>query len=214
MCGIAGTINFNKNTTEVIKQALYHRGPDEQDSYNYKNINLIHTRLSIQDISNGHQPFKYGEFVIIFNGEIYNHMDLRQGYLKEFVFNTNSDTETLLYLFIKYKNKMLGMIDGMFAFCILDKKNNKLIMARDRAGKKPLYLYTCNNSLLFASELNAIKAGIENIEIDENEIYSYLRNGFFFKTTTPYKNVSQLINCTIKARGTTAAKRRLVAAPE
>ncbi len=192
MCGIAGTINFNKNTTEVIKQALYHRGPDEQDSYNYKNINLIHTRLSIQDISNGHQPFKYGEFVIIFNGEIYNHMDLRQGYLKEFVFNTNSDTETLLYLFIKYKNKMLGMIDGMFAFCILDKKNNKLIMARDRAGKKPLYLYTCNNSLLFASELNAIKAGIENIEIDENEIYSYLRNGFFFKTTTPYKNVSQL----------------------
>jgi asparagine synthase (glutamine-hydrolysing) len=192
MCGIAGTINFNRNTTGAIKQALYHRGPDEQDNYNYKNINLIHTRLSIQDISNGHQPFKYNDFVIVFNGEIYNHLDLRKEYLKDFIFTTNSDTETLLYLYIKYAKKMFDMLDGMYAFAILNKKTNKLILARDRAGKKPLYLYKDNSSLLFASELNAIKAGVKNLDIDEDKIYAYLRNGFFFKTTTPYKNVVEL----------------------
>ena len=190
MCGIAGTINSNSDTFELIKQSLYHRGPDEQDNYNYKNINLIHTRLSIQDISNGHQPFVYNEFVIVFNGEIYNHLDIRKNYLKDFSFHTNSDTETLLYLYIKYEKKMFDMLDGMFSFAILNKKTNKLILARDRAGKKPLYLYNAKNNLLFASELNAIKAGIPNIDINEDEIYSYLRNGFFFKTTTPYENVS------------------------
>ena len=192
MCGIAGTINFSSANLESIKNSLFHRGPDEQDIYNYKNINLIHTRLSIQDISNGHQPFQYKEFVIVFNGEIYNHLSLRQKYLKDFIFTTNSDTETLLYLFIKYKNKMFDILDGMFAFCILDKNTNKLILARDRAGKKPLYFYKDSDSLLFASELNAIKAGIPNIDINEDEIFSYIRNGFFFKTTTPYKNVSEL----------------------
>ncbi len=191
MCGIAGTINFNSNNIKAIKNSLFHRGPDEQDIYEYKNINLIHTRLSIQDISNGHQPFEYGEFIIVFNGEIYNHLDLRKEYLKDFIFKTNSDTETLLYLYIKYKNEMFDMLDGMFAFSILDKNKNSLILARDRVGKKPLYIYIDDNSLMFASELNAIKAGVNNLNINEDEIYSYIRNGFFFKTTTPYKNVSE-----------------------
>jgi len=192
MCAIAGTINFNSNITESIIKALYHRGPNEQDNIQFNNINLIHTRLSIQDISNGHQPFEYNEFIIVFNGEIYNHLELRKKYLKDFNFTTISDTETLLYLYIKYKNKMFNMIDGMFAFAILNKKNNTLLLARDRAGKKPLYLYKDEQKLLFASELNGIKAGLSTLEIDENEIYAYLRNGFFFKSTTPYKNVSEL----------------------
>jgi asparagine synthase (glutamine-hydrolysing) len=192
MCGIAGTVNYNSNITETIKKSLYHRGPDDQDNYNYRNINLIHTRLSIQDISNGHQPFRYKGFVIVFNGEIYNHLHLRKKYLKNFNFSTASDTETLLYLYIKFKNKMFDMIDGMFAFCILDKNNNKLVLARDRAGKKPLYLYKDNNSLLFASELNTIKAGVQTLTIAEDQISAYLRNGFFFNTATPYKNVTEL----------------------
>jgi len=192
MCAIAGTINFNNINIEAIINSLHHRGPDSQHSYNYKNINLIHTRLSIQDISNGDQPFEYKEYVIIFNGEIYNHLELRKNYLKDFMFKTLSDTETLLYLYIKYKNKMFDMFDGMFAFSILDKKTNSLILARDRAGKKPLYMYNDDSKMLFASELNAIKIGVENLNIDENEIYSYVRNGFFFKNTTPYKNVSEL----------------------
>ncbi len=192
MCGIAGSINFKANITEAIKQALYHRGPNEQDSYTYKNVNLIHTRLAIQDVLNAKQPFSYKNFTIVFNGEIYNHLDLRKKYLKAYIFSTNCDTETLLYLYIEYKNKMFNMIDGMFSFCILDKNKNKLILARDRAGKKPLYLYQNKNRILFASELNALKVGVKNIEINEAEISAYLRNGFFFKTTTPYKNVLDL----------------------
>jgi len=192
MCGIAGTINLNSKNLEQIKNTLFHRGPDEQNIYSYKNINLIHTRLAIQDISHGYQPFELKNYVIVFNGEIYNHFSLRKEYLKDFSFTTNSDTETLLYLYIQYKNKMFDMIDGMFAFSILDKNRNKLIISRDRAGKKPLYLYKDTHSLVFASELNAIKAAVDNLKINEDEIYSYIRNGFFFKNTTPYKNVSEV----------------------
>jgi len=192
MCGIAGTINFNSDKLEAIKSSLIHRGPDEQNFYNYNSVNLIHTRLAIQDISNGHQPFKFGDYIIIFNGEIYNHLELREEYLQGFTFSTNSDTETLLYLYIRLKNEMFDLLDGMFSFCILDKSINKLIMARDRAGKKPLYLYKDSHSLMFASELNAIKSAIDNLEINEDEIYSYIRNGFFFKTKTPYSNVIEV----------------------
>jgi len=192
MCGISGTINFKRNITQAIIDSLYHRGPNEQDKYDYNNITLIHTRLSIQDISNGHQPFHFGDYSIVFNGEIYNHLELRQQHLKEFTFRTSSDTETLLYLYIKYQNEMFDMIDGMFAFCILDKEQNKITLARDRAGKKPLYLYKNDDTLMFASELNGIKAGVKNLDIDEEQIFSYLRNGFFFKTTTPYKNIQEL----------------------
>ncbi len=192
MCGIAGTINFHQNTTETLKKSLHHRGPDEFGSYSHKNIQLVHTRLSIQDIAHGHQPFEHDNYIIIFNGEIYNHLCLRKEFLKDFDFKTHSDTETLLYMYIKYKENMFENIDGMFAFCILDKHLNKIILARDRAGKKPLYLYKDSSRLLFASELNAVKKSIPNIDINENNIYGYLRNGFFFDTETPYKNVSEV----------------------
>lgn len=192
MCGIAGAINYKNFNIDSIKESLYHRGPNEQSDYIYNNVALIHTRLSIQDISHGQQPFDYGNYSIIFNGEIYNHLDLRKEHLRDFYFSTNSDTETLLCLYIKYKNKMFDMLDGMFAFSILNKDTNKLVLARDRAGKKPLYLYKDNNQLLFASELNTIKVAIPSININNDEISSYLRNGFFFKTTTPYTNVEEL----------------------
>ena len=113
-------------------------------------------------------------------------------YLKDFVFTTNSDTETLVCLYIKFKIKMFDMIDGMFSFSIFNKITNKLILARDRAGKKPLYVYNDKSTFMFASELNAIKVGLGNLVINEAEITAYIRNGFFFKTTTPYKNVEEL----------------------
>lgn len=191
MCGIAGLINFSHHTSETIKQALSHRGPNEQSSYSYNNIELIHTRLSIQDIVYGQQPFHFGKYSIIFNGEIYNHLELRKG-LEEFAFQTTSDTETLLYLYIKYKEKMFEELDGMFAFCILNKETNQLILARDRTGKKPLYLYKDGQTILFASELNAIKAGVGVLKINETAIESFLRCGFFFKEFTAYENIKAL----------------------
>jgi len=188
MCGISGSINYKKYDIEAIKKSLYHRGPDEQEIFYKDNLVLVHTRLSIQDISCGHQPLHFKNYSIIFNGEIYNHKELREN-LQEFNFLTDSDTETLLYLYVKYKEKCLDMCDGMFAFCIVNNETNKLFLARDRAGKKPLYIYKDDDSLLFASELNAIKAGVKNLKINEEAINAYLRCGFFYDKYTPYKNV-------------------------
>jgi asparagine synthase (glutamine-hydrolysing) len=203
MCAIAG-FNFSVDS-KFILDSLYHRGPDEQSEWSDKFITLFHTRLSIQDISNGHQPFFYQNYVIIFNGEIYNHLELRDN-LKEFNFKTSSDTETLLYLFIKYKENMFEMIDGMFSFAVYDKNKKSLFLARDRGGKKPLFYYKKNQNFGFASELNAFK--FMNLTIDEEEIKKYLSMGM---CSTPYKEIKEvnpgsflkinLKNLEIKERG-------------
>jgi len=102
MCGIAASINLNDIDINKVHKYLKHRGPDGEGSYTYNNVTLIHNRLAIQDLStNASQPMFMNEYVIIFNGEIYNHIDLRSK-LKEYKFKSSSDTETLLYLFIKY----------------------------------------------------------------------------------------------------------------
>lgn len=193
MCAIAGVLNCDSVNLELLKDVLHHRGPDENGEYKYKNLTLLHTRLAIQDLSCGGQPFVHENFVMVFNGEIYNHLELRKDYLQEFSFKTHSDTETLLYMYIKYREKMFDELDGMFAFAILDKKSNTLFLARDRSGKKPLYLYKNERSLLFASELNAIKSVIPNLVIEEENISAYLRSGFFFKEKTPYRDVENIL---------------------
>jgi len=192
MCGIAGLINFNDSYINTVKQSLYHRGPDAQTQYQYKHLSLIHTRLSIQDIKHGDQPFVIGDYVIIFNGEIYNHLELRKK-LNNYTFKTRSDTETLLALYIEFGASTLEMCDGMFAFVILNKKNNRLILARDRVGKKPLYLYKKSNQIFFASELNVLLHSLPNLSIDEDAIYAYLRIGFFYQDSTPYVDVEEVM---------------------
>ncbi len=99
MCGIAGLINFDNSCIDSIKNSLYHRGPDAQTHFQHNNLHLIHTRLSIQDIKNGDQPYRIGQYIIVFNGEIYNHLELRK-HIKKHTFKTLCDTETLLALFI------------------------------------------------------------------------------------------------------------------
>jgi asparagine synthase (glutamine-hydrolysing) len=192
MCGIAGLINFDNSYVKNVQKSLYHRGPDAQTDYHFKNVDLIHTRLSIQDIKHGSQPFEIGQHVIIFNGEIYNHLELRKK-ITNYTFNTLSDTETLLALYIQFGISALNLCDGMFAFVILDKKNNKLILARDRIGKKPLYIYKKANQVFFASELNALLHSLSNLLVDEDAIAAYIRSGFFFKNTTPYKDVKEVL---------------------
>ena len=174
MCGIAG-FNFKVDDKHIFN-SLMHRGPDENGKYEDEFFTLLHTRLSIQDIEKGHQPFTYQNFVIVFNGEIYNHIELRRQYLKDFKFNTNSDTETLLYLYLKFKEKMFDFIDGMFVFCIYDNDMKELFFARDRAGKKPLYIYRKNNNFGFASEINTLK--FLGLTIDEDDINLFLSTGF------------------------------------
>jgi asparagine synthase (glutamine-hydrolysing) len=191
VCAIAGVINYQDYNLNLLKDSLYHRGPDEQSIYYYKNIALVHNRLSIQDVLEGQQPFHFKGYTIVLNGEIYNHLELRSNYLKEFNFKTKSDTETLLYLYIKYRAEMFELIDGMYAFAILDKNSNHLILSRDRAGKKPLYLYQNREKIIFASELNGIKS-IEKLSFDLDSLKSYMRCGFFFGSHTAFQNIEEI----------------------
>lgn len=191
MCGIAGGIGLIDNNIKDIVSSLMHRGPDSHGIYKHNILSLIHTRLSIQDIEHGFQPFSIVSYVIIFNGEIYNHLSLRSK-VAHYKFKTQSDTETFLALFVEYGISALNDCDGMFAFAILDKKSNKLFLGRDRAGKKPLYFYKKEKAFVFASELSTLKIGVPDLEIDKSQIYSYIRNGFFYRENTPYKHVFEV----------------------
>lgn len=199
MCGIAGAVNFKINQ-DVVNKYMFHRGPDEQNGFASGNVDFYHLRLSILDISGGKQPMHLnGRYTIIFNGEIYNHNEVRQQL--SIVGHTSSDTETLLLLYQKYGAAMLNHLDGMFAFAIYDNAENKIFLARDRAGKKPLYVYNDGSKIAFASELNCLK-GLLPLQMAEENIYHYLRFGSFYKQLTPYKNVEELsagsyafINC-------------------
>lgn len=122
MCGILGGINIGNDL--LIKGLSYirHRGPDDFGTFTYQNISLLHTRLSILDFENGKQPFKRNQYIIIYNGEIYNHKHLRKKFSLKC--HTNSDTETLLALYEILGINLLYELDGMFAFCILDTKKD------------------------------------------------------------------------------------------
>jgi len=191
MCGIAGLINSESNNLENIVRSLKHRGPDDNSIFKHKNLTLIHTRLAVQDINGGSQPFIIGNFVIIFNGEIYNHKELRSK-LRRIKCRTNSDTETFLALYIEFGNRAFEYCDGMFAFAILDKEKNEVILGRDRLGVKPLFVYQKNEKIFFASELNTIIQEQIDIELNEESLSAYLNFGFTLPNETPYKNISNL----------------------
>jgi len=191
MCGIAGSVNINNININNIHLSMAHRGPDSKGSLIDNNISIIHNRLSIQDLSeNASQPMTLNDHVIVLNGEIYNHMELRKK-ISDYKFRSHSDTETLLCLFIKYGINCLQELDGMFAFAIFHKPTRKLFFGRDRAGKKPLYYYKNNENFFFASELETIRKNI-SLKINEEHINAFLRMGFFYKQQTPFKNVHEL----------------------
>lgn len=189
MCGIAGSINSPFLEKDILS-VMGHRGPDEQAGYQSGNVQFYHLRLSILDIACGKQPMHLDErFTIIFNGEIFNHAELRKQF--NLTGHTSSDTETLLLLYEKLGAALLNHLDGMFVFIIHDKAKNKLFIARDRAGVKPLYYFFDGLKFVFASELNALKK-ILPLEICNENFYQYLRFGTFYKSNTPYKNVSEV----------------------
>ncbi len=189
MCGIAGTVNAEFSYEDVIK-TMGHRGPDEHHGYRHGNVNFFHLRLSILDIAGGSQPMDLDDkYTIVFNGEIYNHQEVRKQFNIDG--NTSSDTETLLLLYQRFGVDFLEHLDGMFAFVIHDKIKNELFIARDRAGKKPFYYFLNEQKFAFASELNCLKSMISP-EIDCNNFYQYLRLGSFYRQFTPYKKVKEL----------------------
>jgi len=187
MCGIAGTTLSNADF-ELVKQFQLHRGPDEQAFFKDASVSLFHWRLAILDLSGGKQPMQLDDrYYLVWNGEIYNHNDLRRKYNLEC--KTSSDTETILYAFKKCGFEFLKDCDGMFAIALYDKAEKKLFFARDRAGKKPLYMSNHNGELSFASELNTLKNITPKLEVDTQAIQDYLFLGFNYKSKTPYKHV-------------------------
>jgi len=188
MCGIAGALNFSLNIP-ILTRDLFHRGPDEQTTYESNGIQLHHHRLAILDIAGGKQPMHHDGLTIIFNGEIYNHQDLRIRY--NLACKTNSDTETILLAYAKAGADCLQYMDGMFALAIYNEREKKLFLARDRAGKKPLYYYNDGQKFIFSSELRAMNNQLP-LQINEQHLQQYVRMGYFYKSSTPYKNVWEL----------------------
>lgn len=188
MCGIAGSIHHPLNIPRLTKDLL-HRGPDKQAGFEENNVVLHHHRLSILDLAGGGQPMHYAHLTIIFNGEIYNHQEVRRQHGLQCV--TNSDTETILHAYAKLGAGCLQAFDGMFALAIYDRKNNELFLARDRAGKKPLFYYADGQCFVFASELNALRGQLD-LDADDAAIFQYLYSGYLFNDNAPYKQVKKI----------------------
>ncbi|PIN75623.1 asparagine synthase (glutamine-hydrolyzing) [Candidatus Woesearchaeota archaeon CG10_big_fil_rev_8_21_14_0_10_37_12] len=195
MCGIAG---FNWNDKELVKKmgnSLIHRGPDQEGYYSDHAISLGHRRLSIIDLSEkGKQPMTTSEedLVMVFNGEIYNFQELREE-LKEFNFQSESDTEVILYAYKKWGMDCFNKFNGMWALCIYDKKKNELILCRDRLGKKPLFYYWDKKKFIFASELKAILLHDIKKDINKGAVDFHLSMGFIPSPQSIYKNISKVM---------------------
>lgn len=163
MCGICGIVekksDVDRSILKRMNDSLYHRGPDDEGFYINKNVGLASRRLSIIDIYGGKQPIKNedGNIVTVFNGEIYNYIELREELEKRgHKFATKSDTEVIVHLYEEEGEDFVDSLNGMFAIAIYDQKKEKLILARDRAGEKPLYFGNFPEFFIFASELKSI----------------------------------------------------------
>ena len=183
MCGISGILDLDgesvsKKDIKILNSSIVHRGPDAEGEFIEENIAIAHRRLSIIDLNNfSNQPFFYKErYVISFNGEIYNYIEIRKelknlGYL----FETNSDTEVLIKSYAEWGRKCLNKLNGMWAFAIWDRKDKRLFCSRDRFGIKPLYWSKKRNKVYFASEIKQLRdlnLGT-NCNYDELSIFIY-----------------------------------------
>ena len=203
MCGIAGFVGKEKNMKKVLKgmtDRIKHRGPDAEGFFVRGNVALGQRRLSIIDIEGGKQPMfsKDGNLVVVFNGEIYNYKELKKE-LKEYPFQTDSDTEVLLYGYEKWGTDLPNHLRGMFAFALYDIKEKTLFCARDPFGIKPFYYYENAGSFLFASE---IKAFLDHPKFEkkfnEKLLPAYLSFSFTPTTETFFEGVKRLdAGCTL-----------------
>lgn len=202
MCGIAGKISFAHavppQAVEHMCDAIKHRGPDDHGVYISpdQKVGLGQRRLAIIDLSPlGHQPMRYlDRYEIVFNGEIYNFQEKREALQKEgYTFTSHSDTEVILALYDKYREKCVDHLRGMFAFALYDEKEQVLFCARDRVGKKPFKYYFDGQTFLFASELKAILTQPEYQKaIDYEAIHHYLTLQYVPAPLTGFVNIKKL----------------------
>ena len=199
---LAGYSKFDPPNLDEIKDVLSHRGPDDSGIWhnNDELIAFAHTRLSIQDLSSaGHQPMKSssGRYLMVYNGEIYNHLDLRnklKSSVSNLIWKGTSDTETLLNSFDFWGiEKTLNLCSGMFSIAVWDLFKKELTLIRDRFGEKPLYFGIVNKNFIFGSELKVFRK-ISNFEnkISKNSLNLFLRFAYVPNPKSIYKNIFKL----------------------
>ena len=202
MCGIAGIREFTKNKfsrniIESMTGIIAHRGPDAEGLFTDEGkIALGHRRLAIIDISeDSNQPFtdNTGRFVMVFNGEIYNYLEIKKQ-IPDYHFRTNSDTEVILAAYIKWGKTCLSMLNGMFALAIWDKEKETLFIARDRLGIKPFYYFQDDQTFIFGSEMRSIlESGLVERKLDTYGLVDYLKYQTVHAPNTIIKGVKQLL---------------------
>ena len=191
MCGILGCNFIANNFKEAIKH-IENRGPDNTGIKVYDKSMFAHTRLSIIDLDNeANQPMIFGDYLLVFNGEIYNYKQLIQD--EELKCVTASDTEVIIRLYEKYGTTFLNKLNGMFAFTLFDTKNNKYFCARDRYGKKPFFYYFKNNEFIFSSSLKSILKILPNKpKLNKVALAQYLQYFVPLGENTFYTDIKKL----------------------
>jgi asparagine synthase (glutamine-hydrolysing) len=203
MCAIAGILKYDqrerteRSRLERMAKIQQHRGPDGAGVWLEGPVGLAHRRLAIIDVAGGHQPMSNedGSVWIVYNGEIYNHVSLR-GEMKRagHQYRSRSDTETILHLYEEYGSACVEKLQGMFAFAIWDRRQHRLLLARDRLGIKPLYYTLTDREFLFASEIKGIlAAGAFKVSFNEAILPEFLANRYVVGRETFYRGVSKLL---------------------
>lgn len=201
MCAISGIIsltgkNVNESTLKLMSDKMILRGPDESGVFVSNGVGLAHRRLSIIDTATGQQPISIdnGNIIIVYNGEVFNFREIRDGLEKEGCsFKTSSDTEVVVNAYKYYGiEKCLEMLEGMYAFAIYDKNINKIYVVRDKLGEKPLYYYQDNDNFYFASELKAFEPSFKKFSIDKMALNLFMSIAYIPAPRTIYKEVKKL----------------------
>lgn len=206
MCGLAGFIrssslpdrDSHRSWLEKMGEVIVHRGPDAGSVYLDEHVGLVHRRLSILDLSDaGTQPMHSasGRYVIAFNGEIYNFLEIRERLEREGAqFNTQTDTEVLLALYEREGEACLDHLNGMFAFAIWDKQAQELFLARDRLGKKPLYFFHQGSQLAFASEIKSLlQLPIVPKQVRHDAVKDYFAYQYVPESKSIFKNIHKVM---------------------
>jgi asparagine synthase (glutamine-hydrolysing) len=202
MCGICGIFetdsekNVHRSTLKSMADTIRHRGPDDDGFYTSGSVGLAHRRLSIIDLAGGHQPLANEDETvwIAFNGEVYNFEELNRQFLSSgHRFRTRSDTETIVHLYEELGEECFAQLRGMFAIALWDARKKRLLLARDRLGKKPLYYSWDGRRLVFGSEIKALwKAGGISKEMDLEALSDYFSYLYVPAPKTIYRHVRKL----------------------
>lgn len=200
MCGFVGIINkvpelgIDPVLLKKMADTINHRGPDDEGHFMDDQVGLYHKRLSIIDLESGRQPMSSGPLTLVFNGEIYNYIELRQNLIgRGHRFQTNSDTEVILKAYAEFGLDCLNHLNGMFAFALYDRDKKQVLLARDHFGIKPLYYYLNDRRVIVGSEIKAILEHPDvTAEPDCESICDYITFQYNLNHATLFKGIYKL----------------------